>query len=308
MKDLSGKKLLILSGAAVHKKLVEAAKELGVYTIVTDYVASSPAKMIADESWMISVTDTEELVKRCNQEKVDGVLNFCIDPAQIPYQKICKMLNLPCYGTEEQFFIMTNKNAFKQACKKAGIDTIPSYSLPDITAGNVEYPVIVKPSDSRGSRGQRVCNDMEETLAAVERAKKEASDGEVVIEKYMMGKQDFAVTYFVWNGNPFLIRVCDRFLGKKEDGLDKQCIAAFSPSRYSDWYLEKTDGRVKQFIREIGLQNGPLFMQGFIDGDTVRFYDPGLRFPGGEYELFLKHAVGVNLMYSMIELALTGQI
>ena len=88
--------MLILSGAAVHKKLVEAAKELGVYTIVTDYVASSPAKMIADESWMISVTDTEELVKRCNQEKVDGVLNFCIDPAQIPYQKICKMLNLPC--------------------------------------------------------------------------------------------------------------------------------------------------------------------------------------------------------------------
>ncbi len=36
--------MLILAGATVHCKVVEAAKAMGVYTIVTDYLESSPEK------------------------------------------------------------------------------------------------------------------------------------------------------------------------------------------------------------------------------------------------------------------------
>ena len=50
--NLKGKKLLILAGAGVHNKVVRAAKEMGIYTIVTDYLPDSPAKELADESWM----------------------------------------------------------------------------------------------------------------------------------------------------------------------------------------------------------------------------------------------------------------
>lgn len=88
-------KLLILAGAGPHCKVVEAAKELGVYTIVTDYLADSPAKRIADESWMLDITDVDAIVERCIQENVTGVLNFCIDPGQKPYQQICERLGLP---------------------------------------------------------------------------------------------------------------------------------------------------------------------------------------------------------------------
>ena len=61
-------------------------------------------------------------------------------------------------------------------------------------------------------------------------------------------------------------------------------------------------------IASLGLRNGPVFMQGFIDGETIRFYDPGLRFPGGETELFLAQATGVNLMKHLIKFALTGSM
>ena len=84
MSRFSGKKLLILAGAGVHNKVVKAAKEMGIYTIVTDYLTDSPAKKIADESWMYSITDVEQIVERCKKEKVDGVLSFCIDLAQKP--------------------------------------------------------------------------------------------------------------------------------------------------------------------------------------------------------------------------------
>lgn len=306
--NFKGKKLLILAGAAVHSKVVAAAKEMGVHTIVTDYLQDSPAKQLADEQWMLSITDIDSIVERCRREGVDGVLNFCIDPAQIPYQKITERLGLPCYGTPEQFYTLTNKTAFKSFCRKCGVDTIPEFTEDDIAMGRVEYPVFIKPVDSRGSRGQSICHCKEETKMALDLAKRESSDGSVVIEKYMGGKPDFSMTYFVCNGIPYLTRTCDRYLGRVEDNLNKQCIAAIAPSQYSSLYLERVDSKVRHFIKKLGLKNGPVFMQGFIDGDTIRFYDPGLRFPGGETELFLKEATGEDLMSKMVEFALTGTV
>ena len=297
---------MILAGAAVHCKVVKTAREMGVHTIVADYLPASPAKLMADESWMLSITDVDAIVERCTREGVDGVLNFCIDPAQIPYQRIADRLGLPCYGTQEQFFVLTNKPAFKAFCRKCGVDTIPEYSEQDIEEDHVRYPVFIKPSDSRGSRGQSICYSKADTAKAISFAKEESSNGEVVIEKYMGDKQDFSMTYFVCDGVPYLTRTCDRYTGRIEDKLNKQCIGASAPSKYSAFYLKKTDAKVREFIRALGLQYGPVFIQGFIDEDTIRFYDPGLRFPGGETELFLAQATGADLMKKMVEFALTG--
>ena len=49
MSNLQGKRLLFLGGAVQCCKVVEAAKRLGVYTIVTDIKASRPMCEIADE-------------------------------------------------------------------------------------------------------------------------------------------------------------------------------------------------------------------------------------------------------------------
>ena len=86
--DFKGKKLLVLAGASVHNKVVRTAKEMGLYVIVSDYLEPnlSPAKQLADESWMYSITDVDAIVERCKEEHVAAVLSFCIDPAQKPYQ------------------------------------------------------------------------------------------------------------------------------------------------------------------------------------------------------------------------------
>ena len=74
------KKLLILGGTAQQIKLVEAAKKMGVYTIVTDYLVDSPAKKVADEAWMLNIKDVDQIVERCKQEQVNGVICGYIDP------------------------------------------------------------------------------------------------------------------------------------------------------------------------------------------------------------------------------------
>lgn len=315
MENLKGKKLMILGGAFQHCKLVEAAKQLGVITYVTDYlpVEQAPAKQIADYYFMKNITDIDGIVEICKKEKIDGVISTSLDACQIPYFKVCNALGLPCFGTEEQFQILTDKRRFKKACIENGVDVIPEYGIEDfesaeICANKVSFPILIKPCISRGSRGQSICNSFEETKKAIEFAKSESSNGQIVIEKYMGQKNDFSMTILVINSNPFVVRTVDRILGKYEDGLDKLAVGSASPSVFTRVYIEKAHKQISSFIKAIGLVNGPIFMQGFVDDDCVRFYDPGLRLPGGEYERMFKHVFGKDLLNPLIEYALTGKI
>ena len=304
--NFSGKKLLILAGAGVHTKVVKVAKEMGIYTIVTDNLVDSPAKMIADESWMYSITDTEAIINKCKEKKVDGVINFCIDPGQKPYLRICEELGLPCYTSKEQLNILTNKRKFKDYCIEHNIDVIPEYTEEDISNDKVEYPVFIKPIDSRGSRGQSICYSKDEAIKGIEIAKKESSNGEYLCEKFMNNYQDIGSAFYVIDGEPYLIKFGDRHLGNHEDNLDKQVICTRLPSIFSPIFVEKVQDRVKKMIKSLGIKFGPVFLQGFIDGDTVRYYDPAQRMPGGDYDLILKEATGFDTVKTMIHFALTG--
>ena len=309
-KDLTGKKILILAGAKVHCKIVHAAKELGVYTIVTDYlpIKESPAKQIADEAWEIDIKDIRSIVNKCKQEKVDGVLSFCIDPAQIPYQQICEQLNIPCYGTKEQFAIFTNKRLFKDYCQQHGVDVIPEYSIEDVQNNKVEYPILVKPTESRGSRGQTVCYSKEDVKKAIEIASNESLDHKYLIERYMLGKQDISLAYIIVDSTPYLVKIGDRFLGKVKDNLEKQQIATVLPSLYAEEYKQKVEPKVISMIKSLGMKFGAIFLQGFWEDGHIYMYDPGLRFPGSDFDIVTKEITGFDSMKSFVYFALTGDV
>lgn len=315
MVDLKGKKLLIIGGAFQHCKLVEAAKDLGVITYVTDYLPydKAPAKQIADNYFMYNITDIDEMVQLCKEEKIDGVISTSLDACQKPYQQLCEKLGMPCFGTKEQFDILTDKNLFKQHCRKNGVDVIPEYKEADFENKDdcekvVSFPILVKPGESRGSRGQTICYAYEETKDAISFAKSVSSNGQAVIEKYMGQANDFSMTILMINKKAYPIRTVDRILGKYEDKLDKLAVGSASPSLFTELYMKNVHKKVEKLYQDIGLVNAPVFMQGFVDGDTVRFYDPGLRLPGGEYERMFFAATGKNPMYPLIEFALTGSI
>lgn len=302
------KKVLILGGAEIHCKVARAAKELGYYTVVIDNLVDSPAKLIADEKQMINIYDIEGIIKFCKENNIEAVINTSLDPCQIPQSKVCTELGMYCYGTPEQYYKLTNKVAFKQLCRENGVDIIEDYTEEEVYAGKAIYPLFIKPVDSRGSRGQSICYNLDEAKAGIAVAKEISSDGSVLIEQYLEGKQDFMLNYIVVDGQPNLVRICDRYEGEKEDGLDKVGALAMMPSKYSDMYMEKVHEKVCKMIRNLGIVNGPIFLQGFVDGDTVRMYDPGLRLPGGNYENLLKDVTGIDIIKMLVEFCVTGKM
>lgn len=304
------RKVLILGGASAHVKLVEAAKSMNLETIVSDNlpIEKSPGKQIADKSWDLSIYDTDAIIQRIQKEQVDAVISGWIDRCQRPYAEICDRLKLPCFGSPEQFFFMTDKHAFKRMCRAYGVPTVKEYTEEDVVHDRAEYPVFIKPDDSCGSQGQNLCINRDETVRAIMHSKLLSSTGSVIIEKYMQDVHEIQVTYFVINGTPFLIRTADSYKGRRNSNLDNVVVCSVSPSIHTEEYLSTTHKKVIQMLKGLGLKNGPVFLQGFYDNGVFRFFDPGLRFPGVEYDRVYQKEYGIDLMSWMIQYAFQGKM
>lgn len=308
--NVRGKKLLILSGNALNCNAVNKARELGIHTVVVDYLSpeKSPAKRIADEHWEISYMDCESIIKKCKEERIDGIYACSHDETQHPYYEICSKLGLPCYMTYEQLQTLTNKRKFKDYCLLNGISVIQEYSQKEIDRRTVSFPVMVKPTDSCGSKGISFCRNYRELNDAIIIAKEKSLTDDCLIEKAFSGKTSFQVTYFFIDGNGYVIRTTDGYKGSSADGLDRVALCSISPSKHTDAFLSYTNQKVTDMLCRLGIKNGPVMLQGFYDEDAFLFYDPGRRFPATHFELIYKELFGIDFIQMMIVFSLTGQM
>ncbi len=309
---INGKKVLLVLGAiSAMNEIVIDAKKMGYYVIVTDYLENSPAKKYADETWMLSIDDVDGIVKKCRERNVDGVMNYCIDPCQKPYQKICEELGLPCVAGFEQFDIMTNKDKFAKCCLEHGLDVIPKYNLEkEITEkdyAELEYPIMVKPVDGRASKGIVVVEKAEDMPSAIEYALGFSKRKEVVIEKYMKCPE-FCAKYVACDGNFYFSTLSDVWDSVLPDGTRVYMGTSSYPSRYYEEYIKETNDKVIAMLRDIGIKNGAMSLTGFYDNGKFRFFDPSLRMGGAQDWRVVEAACGVNIANLLTNFAMTGSM
>ena len=309
--QIEKKKLLILGAIAAMNEIVIDAKKMGYYVIVTDNLPNSPAKKYADETWMYSIDDVDSIVEKCKEEHVDGVMNYCIDPGQKPYQQICERLGLPCIAGFEQFDIMTNKDKFATCCMQHGVDVIPKYYMGgEITEdqyADLEYPLMIKPVDGRASKGIVVVDSPAEMNKAVEYALSFSKRKEVVIEKYMKCPE-LCVKYVACDGNFYLSTMSDVWDSVLPDGTRVYMGTSAYPSRFYNEFIATTNDKVIAMLRDIGIKNGAMSLTGFYDEGKFRFFDPSLRMGGAQDWRVVEAACGVNIANLLTNFAMTGQM
>ncbi len=305
MVNLTGKRLLILGGAVQQLPVVQTAKRLGIYTIVADIAENTEAKHIADEALNISVTDYDKLIEWCRNNPVDGCLNFNNDFAQKSHYYICSAFGFPCYGTENHYATLTDKISFKKKCQENGVSIIPGVDENNIH--EAIYPVMVKPSESSGSRGSVVCGSQRELLQAIEKAHSISRNGKVLIEQYIPGRPNFEVLYFIHEYEPYLIYLADRYQGDPKDGLERVSTCMAVPSRFQEQYMQGTHQKVCRMLKNMEIKEAPVFLECLNENDDFKFYDPSIRFSGDLLYTFAKKMAGVDFAEIMIEFALTGK-
>lgn len=303
---MTGKKLLILGANPETSALVLVAKDMGAFTIVTDYDPKSDAKKYADKSYDIDAADVDALAKLAEREQIDGVLVGVADALIVPYQKLCETLGLPCYATKEQAQILTNKKLFKQKCQTFGIQGVPEYPQGEGAEG-IRYPVVVKPADSNSGKGISLCDSEEKLQAAIEKALRFSGTQTYLLEEYM-DCADVSIYYTIQNGEAYLSSLSDRHTCKGQTGLSPVCLGDVFPSRLLELFLREEHPKFCRMFRDMNLQNAVFYTSAFYRDGVFYVYDPGFRLQGGGFHLILNAACGFDHRRMLIRYALTGSM
>lgn len=310
---LKNKKLLILGGSRISCEIIHKARELGVYTGVTDWYEyeKSPAKQLADNWHMVSTADTEAMVDLIKEENYDGIITGFTDSVLPYYAEICDRAGLPCYGTKEQFEILINKNKYKSLCEEFGVPIVNEYLIKDINneaeLDRIDFPVLVKPSDSSGARGVSICQSKKELIQAYHRAMEFSQAKEVLIERYITGEEVTVFLTFI-DGNIYLSGIGNRHIKHNQKGVIGLPVAYTFPSIYTKGYVKNILPKVEKMLKSIGIQDGMMFMQCLVENETCILYDLGYRLTGSlEYKL-LDDICSYDPLEMMIKFALTGKM
>lgn len=184
------KKLMLLGGIRYLLPVIKAAHEQGYYVITCDYLPDNIAHKYADKYINVSIIDKEAVLKVAKEEQIDGIMSFGVDPGVVSASYVQEQMGLPSFGPHESIVILQNKDKFRQFLKENGFNVPWAKGFDNIEDALKEsywysWPLIVKPTDSAGSKGVTRVDSIKELRPALEYAFKHSISGHIIIEEFI---------------------------------------------------------------------------------------------------------------------------
>lgn len=307
------KKLLILGGNALSSEIVLQAKRMKVYTIVTDWydTRKSPAKLIADKYYDVSIADYPAVLDIIARDKIDGILTGFTDSSLIHYVNIAEQACLPHYISKEQIEQTTDKRNFKQLCRNFGIPVVEEYEINtehDIESVCIQYPVLLKPVDNSGGRGIKICSNETDLKNNYRESIKYSEKNQVLVERYM-DSPEVHLVYVVKEGQVYLATMGDRFTRHvNDDKVIPLPVLYTYPSLYIGLYFEKLHDKIVAMLSSLGVQNGYILIQSFFEKGEFVVYEMGYRLVGSLENKIIDKQSDVDPLSMLIDFSLGNDL
>lgn len=305
------KKLMLLGGIRYLLPVIKAAHEQGYYVITADYIPDNIAHKYSDEYVNVSIIDKEAVLKVAREKKIDGIMSFGVDPGVIAASYVQNEMGLPSFGPFESVDILQHKDKFRAFMTENGFNVPWAYGFSSETEawearGKFSYPLIVKPTDSAGSKGCTRVDCEEGLIPAIQYALKYTISGHIIIEEFLEKKGCSSDTdSYAQDGQL-------KFVSFSAQRFDANAVNPYTPSAYS-WPSTFTKEEEKYLTDEIQRLITLLDMKTSVFNIEVRVatnnkpYIMELTPRGGGNRLceMLRYATGVD-MITAITRAMVG--
>ena len=301
------KKLMILGGSRYALPVIEAAKKLGIYTITADYLPDNIAHKYSDEYVNVSIIDKEATLEIARKLNIDGIMSFGCDPGVVTAAYVAEKMDLPNVGPYESVCILQNKGKFRQFLTEHGftVPTAKGYmnveeALKDV--GMFHWPVIVKPTDSAGSKGVTRVNKPDELKKSIEYALSYSRSNEFIIEDFITqhGFSSDTDSFSVDGELKFASFNCQRF---DANAINPYTPAAYSwPSSMSTEHQEELKNEIQRLIKLLGMRTAVYNIE-TREGTDGKAYIMEVSPRGGGNRLAecLRYATGVDMITNMVK-------
>ncbi len=243
------KKLLLLGGSHYLIPVIEAAHELDCYVITMDYLPENIAHKFSDEYIDVSIIDKETVLEEARKLQIDGVMSFACDPGVVTAAYVAEEMGLPFQCSYESACILQDKGRFRQFLldHKFNSPFAKRYEgrrAPVEDADLFEWPVIVKPVDSAGSKGVTKVDAPEMLQSAVDEAFAMSYSDSFIVEEFLI--------FEGYHSSADLFSIDGRlaFTSFSDQLFDEDADNPYTPAKII-WPSTMSDGCQAELAREI---------------------------------------------------------
>ncbi len=267
------KKVLILGASASQVPIIKLAKKRGFETIVISIPGDYPGLKIADKTYEVDIYDKEKVLEVAQKEQVDGVVTDQLDFPVPTVAYVTEKLGLPSIGYDCALKF-TNKYLMRNECTKLNINN-PKYNKASILSEakekclDIGFPLIIKPTDSAGSRGISVIRNIKELEDKFEHSIAFSTESCVILEKYIPGKE-YVVGGFASNYKFTNLVIAERQLFDIPDiFIPRKALFTSVADNYVEEQILKTN---KRLIEGFGLKFGVTHCEYIVEEKTGIIY------------------------------------
>jgi len=254
------KKLMLLGGMRYLIPVIEAAHKLGVYVITCDYLPDNIAHKYSDEYCNVSILEKDKVLEQARKLKIDGILSFACDPGVVTAAYVAEKMGLPTSGPFESIEILQNKGKFRKFLTDNNFNVPVAKQYTDIeTALNdiemFNWPVIVKPTDSAGSKGVTKVVKKSELRDAINYALKFSHSNEFIIEDFLEKIGDSS------DCDSFSVDGELKFVSFSAQKFDENCENPYTPAAYtwpasiSKEHQEELTNEIQRLLKLLDMKN-----------------------------------------------------
>lgn len=298
--------VVVLGGGEDQIPAYREARRLGYRVVGVDLRPDCLGAQLADEFLAITTRDPDRIAGRLDHHRVAAVISPASDAAQEAVAALCDKLGTAHRVPEGAVRASVDKTAFHEVLRALGFATYPAVHGSDREtlrrdAGRLGLPVVVKPTDSSGSKGLTCVTDAAELDAAIVRALDGSPSRTVVIERLVAGSHHTAECFIV-GGELAHAAITERTL----TGVPHlNSISHVVPAALPEPIVVRVREMIAEVTAHLGLTDGPLNVDFVVTPQAdIVLIEMGARLGGNGMPLLSREAFGLNTVEAALRLAL----
>lgn len=299
------KAILIFGVGELQLSIINRANAMGLFTVGIDPCEDAFAKNACQAFEVVGGQDYEGTLAVAKKYNISAVVTAATDKPLVMMARIAKELNLPFYSVETAQW-STDKYQMKQRFIEGGVPCAQGRLIHSADeAKDLFFPVICKPRDNSGSRGVKLCRDVNELQECIDEALDNSKLDTVLVEEFIEGRE-FSIETLHYEGKTDVIQFTEKKTTEFPYNVE---LGHKQPANLTDHERQQIREIISKIAACMNFENCPSHTELKVNDRGIFVIETSPRL-GGDYitSTLTPLSTGINLEDQLLHIALGEKV
>lgn len=200
---------MVFGVGELQQSIILRAKAMGLFVVGIDPFEDACCRADVDAFEIVGGQDFEGTIAAAKKYQISAIITAATDKPLVMMARVAKVLNLPFYS-EETAIWSTDKYQMKQRFLEGGVPCAQGKIIHNADeAKDLYFPLICKPRDNSGSRGVKLCRNLNELQECIDEALQCSHLETVLVEEFIEGRE-FSIESLHYDGKSEVIQFTEK--------------------------------------------------------------------------------------------------